>query len=233
MLLLVLALTSGCVHVGNGEPQAAAGANREPPAVGADFFDTFYLNPDPERVDAAIRWVAESGIAYKPSAGPVLLTEFNCIFARFPAYGAQWRSTVEGLPEPGRAMLAAAFESPPEVLFENTSPSPSRNDMHWGCFFATGDTSHIAAIVDELDHLAAPADLNLFFTTGSAEWSLSSNARQHRLVRDFLEQARLSAEPVRAAQLDRILRVDPGVLWSDLAASLRAHNEANTWGNVE
>ena len=104
--------------------------------------------------------------------------------------------------------------------------------MHWGCYFATGDTAHIAAIVEELAHLAAPADLNLFLTAASAEWSLASNARQHPSVREFLERARGSAEPLREAQLDRILRVESGVLHADFVESLGAHRDAKTWGDL-
>jgi hypothetical protein len=86
---------------------------------------------------------------------------------------------------------------------------PNDIDRLWGRFFATGDTSHLAAILGVLDYSEDEIDLDSKFwrfqdikdtavalemVQKSAIWSLSANAKKHPRVKEFLQNALVSGK---------------------------------------
>lgn len=84
--------------------------------------------------------------------------------------------------------------------------SPSHLDMMWGCFMATGDKRYIQKIISVLAWFDRKSlQLSEILIAGAAEWSLSSNCVQHKLVRQIVEEE-VKTNPEAKEALLRILK---------------------------
>lgn len=84
--------------------------------------------------------------------------------------------------------------------------SPSHLDMMWGCFMATGDKRYIQKIISVLAWFDRKSlQLSEILIAGAAEWSLSSNCVQHKLVRQIVEEESKTNPEAKEALL-RILK---------------------------
>jgi len=61
-------------------------------------------------------------------------------------------------------------------------------DALWGKFMATGESTPVKRIITTLPWLDAKGDVNLLLVGGSARWSLTSNAVQHKRVLEICEE---------------------------------------------
>ncbi len=106
------------------------------------FAQDYYIDPRPELVESAMRFAAGSPLVKQANTSHLVQMSFSCIFARHPERRDGWKTFISGLDEPGRAFFATSMEQTPEQLLEAVPPSPQKNDMNWGCFFATGDARY-------------------------------------------------------------------------------------------
>jgi hypothetical protein len=78
-------------------------------------------------------------------------------------------------------------------------------DMLWGSFFATGDEKYIRRIISTLEWLQpGQKDPNKQVIAAAAQWSLSSNAVQHKRVMQICLKER-DAQPGLKSILDEIV----------------------------
>ncbi len=61
-------------------------------------------------------------------------------------------------------------------------------DALWGKFMATGDTAPVVRIISALPWVDVKGDTNRLLVGGSARWSLTSNAEQHKRVLKICEE---------------------------------------------
>ena len=73
-----------------------------------------------------------------------------------------------------------------DSIYSKTALSPEYNDMNWSSYFATGDVKFLDNIISNISLAENRLDRNLFLTGASAKWSLCSNARQDKQVREHL-----------------------------------------------
>lgn len=72
--------------------------------------------------------------------------------------------------------------------------SVSALDDHWAAFIATGDTAHVAAVIEALPLMEVRGDIDRLMIGGAARWSLGSNAYQHSRVLQFCKESLRSAD---------------------------------------
>ncbi len=83
--------------------------------------------------------------------------------------------------------------------------APSDLDMLWGCFFATGDKRYVKKIISTVSwSKKLSGNINKISIGAAAVWSLTSNAEQHKLVMQILQEESKS-QPELRADLDKIM----------------------------
>lgn len=154
------------------------------------FIQSYYKEPRPDLVESAMKVIDTTGLASDPDLSATLAMAFSCIFSRHEAQREAWKASMQSLQEPAKKLLTLSLQKTPAEILASVPASPTKNDMNWGCFFATGDVKYIDGVIDTLRYLGNKEDLNLSMTAASAEWSLSSLARADETVKAHLEKVR-------------------------------------------
>lgn len=149
------------------------------------FIHRYYLSPKPTLVPSAITHYAATYTANKSSLPPII-SFFNRVFSDNPASRGEWKKVIDRQEPELKEFLLAALNTDSSAYLANKKASPALNDMNWGAYFASGDEKYLKNLLDATRHRDERKDLNLFLAGFSAEWSLSSNARQHETVLKFL-----------------------------------------------
>ncbi len=83
--------------------------------------------------------------------------------------------------------------------------APSDLDMLWGCFFATGDKRYVRKIISTVSwSKKLSGNINKISIGAAAVWSLTSNAEQHKLVMQILQEESKS-QPELRVDLEKIM----------------------------
>jgi len=164
-----------------------------------DFMEGYYKNPRPDQVESAMRYIAGPGspLMTGDSTSRMMQTSFACLFRRHPDKRDEWKKVIQTLPDTGHKFLNVAMESSVEAMFMATPILPEKNDMSWGCFFITGDTSYVQDVVLAMKHLEERKDLNKFLTGASAQWSLCSISLRDDTAAGAIASCRSSRNPIR------------------------------------
>ena len=202
-----------------------AGAAVSAPA----WLESYYLNPEPDRLAADVQRLSQSGFLDRSDNTAVAIGFLGALFARHPDRVEAWLADCGNLPARHRRILAAALWQsghpegpallralavqspvreeierlatlPPPLLAETSVVSVSSMRLHWGAFLATGDERHIVSILDAFGR-NEPA------LTTAARMALARNAAVHPRVMAICR-----------AQLDR----QPEEIRSELRAALHA-----------
>jgi hypothetical protein len=83
--------------------------------------------------------------------------------------------------------IQSILNSPPPDIFNDTIKDASQLDMLWATFLATGDSVPIKKIISALHLLKDGHGLDIAIG-GAAQWSLGSNAVQHRRVYEICQE---------------------------------------------
>jgi hypothetical protein len=110
------------------------------------------------------------------------------------------------LNDSGRRLLDRANDAGIRPGDQVAPLSPYALDYMWGMFFATGDANAVLPMVSLLGVAQDPnGDAMTMMTAAAAEWSLGSNAKQHKAVRDFCAAQISRQPPAIAAKLKTIV----------------------------
>lgn len=91
------------------------------------------------------------------------------------------------------------------IAFEKLELSPAVLDMLWISFCVTGEEKYVERIISALPGLRrGHHDANKLLTAGAAQWSLISNARQHKKVMEICLAER-NRHPEWQSELDKVI----------------------------
>jgi hypothetical protein len=108
--------------------------------------------------------------------------------------------------------------------------SPELNDMYWGAFFASGDSSFTRKLVEQLRYCDERSDFQLFATGVSAKWSLASKAQSHVMVLLDLQAHKLNSPDQRTRELiAELLDQGPERVKQEAAEIVRRQRETGKW----
>ena len=92
------------------------------------FLQGYYKNPQPERIEAAIRFVAGSDVMTNDRTDLLTQAAFSYLFAHYPDRKPAFKQSITSLDEPARAYFQKAVDSNPADLFLQVPPQPKKND---------------------------------------------------------------------------------------------------------
>ena len=193
------------------------------------FVQGYHENPQPERIEAAMRFVAGSDVMTHDDTDLMTLVTFSCLFARHPDGKPAFKQSIASLDEPARAYFLKAIDSDPADLFLRVPLQPKKNDMSWGCYFVTGDVSYVQDVIAALKNLGERQDLWKYLTASSAQWSLSGIAKDDARVRAELEQAAKGKNTVVADAARDALQKPPGAIRAETLEVMKAQKAAGVW----
>lgn len=193
------------------------------------FMQGYYQNPNPERVESAMRFLAGSDLMTGDNTDRMLQTSFSCLFQHYPEKRDAWKTAIAALPEPGRTYFQVAMESKPTDMFLATPTVPKKNDMSWGCFFITGDVDYVQDVIAAMKHLGERKDFWKYATASSAQWSLAGISREDDKVRAALESAAKGSNKQIAAAAADALNKSPTDLRNSTIEVMRAQKAAGVW----
>jgi len=193
------------------------------------FMTDYHQHPEPDRVDAAIRFLGKNGL----DAEHTLATSgfFAIVLARHPDHARGWLALARKQPgNIGKALKTAAMISTdPYRWAAARNDAPELNDFCWAAFFASGDARYVERILAALAHLDERTDMKLYLAAATAQWSLASNARQHDAVRTIVEKAHALAKAPLDQALEQVLTVDPEEFRAAVVRVLKEQHEKGVW----
>jgi hypothetical protein len=197
------------------------------------WIDGYYYAPHPDLVLSAIRYMERAGFPATDDQANPLIGFFSEVFASNPMLAQQWKAAAAEASGRTRQVLDTSFRNAQNLAtltsFDPQKADPGQNDVCWGAYFASGKDVYVLALVQRLAYLSERKSLQLYLTAASAQWSLSSNLRQHVSVRRILDGARLKASPEVRAAIEEAVEKDPGAIQESTTNTIRAQHEAKVW----
>jgi hypothetical protein len=193
------------------------------------FVQGYHKNPQPERIEAAMRFAAGSGVTTNDDTDLMTQATFSCLFARYPDRKPAFKQSIASLDEPARTYFQNAIDSHPAHLFLQVPLQPKKNDMSWGCYFVTGDVSYAQDVIAALKDLGERQDIMKYLTASSAQWSLSGIAKDDAKVRVALEQAAKGTDKVVADAARDALQKPPSAIRAGTIEVMKAQKAAGVW----
>jgi hypothetical protein len=195
----------------------------------SEFTHRYYQRPRPELVESAMKFAIKENLLDDENARAPLYATFTCLFARHPDHREAWIKSIAMLEEPARTFFQKAIEIPPMQMLAEAEVSPARNDMNWGCFFATGDERYIDNVISMLGMLDERKDLTRFLTASSAQWSLAGISKSHDKVRAELKLATASGDARIASGAREALSKPVDEIRASAEQIVRQQHEAGAW----
>jgi hypothetical protein len=193
------------------------------------FVQAYHKHPQPERIEAAMRFAAGSDVVTNDDTDLMTQVTFSCLFARYPGRKPAFKQAITSLDEPARTYFQKAIDSRPEDLFLQVPLQPKKNDMSWGCYFVTGDIGYAQDVIAALKDLGERQDMWKYLTASSAQWSLSGIAKNDAKVRKALEQATKDKNNVVADAARDALQKPPSAIRDSTIEVIKAQKAAGVW----
>jgi hypothetical protein len=189
---------------------------------------TYYLSPNPKVIPTLMRSIDKSGILFKnKDAQFPLIGFFTMAMAITQSDSSLFQETIAQLGDSKPFFeYCVNLSRNPNYILELQDHSPSINDMYWGAFFATGNKRYILKLVSELS-LCEEDSLYLYLTGGSAKWALSSNFRQHQLIRKIIVAMGMPSNPKIAHHLLEAVQKEPAKIREELIEGVRKREHKN------
>lgn len=190
-----------------------------------DFMVRYYLHPSPEKVSQAVQTMHKMGYLQKESAGAPITSFLSLIFRSsfsaiettlvdFSSYsptGQQVLLRALWLADTAQSKMtlqklvagndnAELLKSVPPKIEQLPIESPDVLDMLWGAFMATGDEKYVVQVISVLPYSTIKGNIPRLLVGGSAKWSLTSNAIQHKRVLDICE-SQLEKQPKEVKEI--------------------------------
>jgi len=197
------------------------------------WMDDYHYAPQPELVPSAIRYMQRAEFPATEAQANPLIGFFSEVIASNPMLTQQWKAIAAETTGRTRQVLDTAFRDARNLAtltsFDPEKADPGQNDVCWGAYFASGKDVYVLALVQRLAYLSERKSLPLYLTAATAQWSLSSNVRQHVSVRRILDGARLKASPEVRAAIEEAVEKDPDALQESMTNTVRAQHDAKVW----
>lgn len=202
----VLLISNQCAFAQKAWEQSLESAIAKQGLTTAEFQDitsNYYKNPQPEKMISVLKVVLslDDLILDTQHFGPIahlmatvahndkiFLEKLNLLK---DGYQGLQKQTIEAILEETTNFVSPSPDSPKDL------------DYLWAEFMATGNNEPVKKIVSVLGYPSKGMNIVLI---GAAEWSLSSNARQHEIVYNTIKQESLSATGQTKEKLEEILK---------------------------
>ena len=159
---------------------------QESPRDFSEILQTYYLHKDKDLVEKTVEFVNNPKADYK-RLEPILTGFFGALFSADTEIRSEFFKNSDKFQNKDiKQLFAFLIETNIDSIYSKTPLSPSFNDMNWSSYFATGNVKFLDKIISNIPLAENRNDPNLFLTGASAKWSLCSNARQDKQVKEHL-----------------------------------------------
>lgn len=170
----------------------------------SDILQTYYLNKDKDVVEKTIVFLNNPKSDYNRFE-PILTGFYGALFSIDTAIKNDFFLNLNRLEKSEFVQLFIFLNATNiDSIYSKTPLSPAYNDMNWSSYFATGDVKFLNKIIANIHHAENRIDRNLFVTGATAKWSLCSNAKQDKQVKEHLTTLKDNKKIIKA-----ILKRDP------------------------
>jgi hypothetical protein len=189
----------------------------------SEILQTYYLYQDKDLVEKTIEMLNSPNTEYKRYE-PLLVGFYGALFSLDPVVKNNVNSNLDRLVNPDfKKLFKHLSTSNIDSIYAKTPLSPEYNDMNWASYFATGDTKFLDKIIANATHAEDRVDRNLFLTGASAQWSLCSNARQDKRVKEHLTALKENKA------IQAILGKDPQEFRQEMIDIIKAQRAKGLW----
>lgn len=203
----------------------------------AKWMTYYYLQPEPDKVIAAIKFYSDSNIFNKASSRLPAAAFFAAIFKgnndlmkkayeEISANGSDnskivllrvlWlvnnkeskelinKANLNWKSDQIKKHIYDVLNNTPPDIFKDPIKDPTQLDMLWATFLATGDSAPVERIISALHFLKDGHGFDIAIG-GAAQWSLESNAIQHRKVYQICQEELKNADGETKKILQKII----------------------------
>ena len=173
----------------------------------AEFTTYYYKNPNPDRVESALKFIHDTNVFNNEYAKAPLKIFFGRIFADNPDMRAQWAAFMKPFKVPVRVIFLESMNVSEEKILAMYPDSATKNSMLWALFCASGDMRYVTYIIDVALGYETPQSLEKFQAASSARWSLAININRHEKVHTYIQNMLTSNEtPMKTLAQDLLTK---------------------------
>lgn len=198
----------------------------------------YYLEPQPEKIPAAIKFYADSPLFGKVSSRMPMIAFFaatlkdnselmkkvytnifnsDSLNSKVLLLRALWlvnnseskefinKAKTEWKSDEISKQIEDILAMPAPNIFNDQIKDPALLDMLWANFLATGDSAAVKRIISVLHFKKDGHGMDILIA-GAAEWSLSSNAIQHRKVYEICKEELKNSDGETKKILEEIIK---------------------------
>jgi len=170
----------------------------------SEMMQTYYLHQDRDIVEKTIEFVNNPNADYL-KLEPILTGFFGALFSADTTVRSAFMKNLDKIQNIDFKELFIFLNTTNiDSIYSKTPITPDFNDMNWASYFATGNVKFLDRIISNIPLAENRVDLNLFLTGVTAKWSLSSNARQDKQVKEHLNNQEENKKVIK-----KILKKDP------------------------
>lgn len=152
----------------------------------SEILQTYYLHKDKDIVARTVEFVNNPKANYK-RLEPILTGFFGALFSADTVVRSEFLKNSDKFQNKDFKQLFTFLNTTNiDSIYSKTPLTPAFNDMNWSSYFATGNVKFLDNIISNISLAEDRIDRNLFLTGASAKWSLCSNARQDKQVKEHL-----------------------------------------------
>ncbi len=170
----------------------------------SEILQTYYLHKDKDLVEKTIEFVNNPKADYK-RLEPILTGFFGALFSADSVIRNKFYTNADKFKTQEIKHLFSFLNATDiDSIYSKTPLTPAFNDMNWSSYFATGNVKFLNKIISNISLAENRIDRNLFLTGASAKWSLSSNAKQDKQVKEHLVNQKENKKAIK-----EILKKEP------------------------
>jgi hypothetical protein len=170
----------------------------------SEIMQTYYLHQDKDIVEKTIEFVNNPKADYK-RLEPILTGFFGALFSSDTTVRSGFLKNSDKFQNIDFKQLFIFLNATNiDSIYSKTPLTPAFNDMNWSSYFATGNVKFLDRIISNIPLAENRIDRNLFLTGASAKWSLCSNARQDKQVKEHLSNQKDNKKVIK-----EILKKEP------------------------
>ncbi len=170
----------------------------------SEIMQTYYLNQDKDLVEKTIEFVNNPKADYK-RLEPILTGFFGALFSADTTVRSAFLKNSDKFQNIDfKQLFIFLIATNIDSIYAKTPLTPAFNDMNWASYFATGNLKFLDRIILNIPLVENRIDLNLFLIGATAKWSLCSNARQDKKVKEHLSNQKVNKKVIK-----EILKKEP------------------------
>ena len=190
----------------------------------SQIVQSYYLHKDKDLVEKTIAFVNNPQADYK-RLEPILTGFFGALFSVDTAIKSKFLNSSERFENQNFKQLFTFLNiTNIDSIYSKAPISPAFNDMNWSSYFATGDLKFLDKILSNVSLAENRIDRDLFLTGATAKWSLCSNARQDKQVKEHL-----SIQENNKKAIAEILDKEPQVFQQEMIGIIRDQRAKGMW----